>query len=160
MNTGVRSARPGTAREELRRNWRSVFSRGKSALYVSSLRTLTNTRTVAVSITGFDAIGYSEDQKMVSRGSDFTIVYNDLAPGEVVNFEVALKDATKQVKFVRCCHRGQHEANGRVVESEGGRSDRNSVISRAARCVVRKRSTKDIARDRTPDVERANPNIS
>jgi hypothetical protein len=80
MNTGVRSARPGTAREELRRNWRSVFSRGKSALYVSSLRTLTNTRTVAVSITGFDAIGYSEDQKMVSRGSDFTIVYNDLAP--------------------------------------------------------------------------------
>jgi hypothetical protein len=35
------------------------------------------------------------------EGSDFTIVHNDLAPGEVLNFKVALKDATKQVKFLK-----------------------------------------------------------
>jgi hypothetical protein len=38
---------------------------------------------------------------MVIEGSDFTIVHNDLAPGEVVNFKIALKDGTKQVKFVK-----------------------------------------------------------
>jgi hypothetical protein len=38
---------------------------------------------------------------MVVGGSDFTIVHNDLAPDEVVNFKVALKDAAKQVKFVK-----------------------------------------------------------
>ena len=63
--------------------------------------TLTNASTVAVLITGIDASGFDQDQKMVSRGSDFTIFRNDLAPGEVVNFKVALKDTAKQVKFVR-----------------------------------------------------------
>jgi hypothetical protein len=63
--------------------------------------TLTNTSTVAVSITGIDASGFNKDQKMVTRGSDFTIFHNDLAPGEVVNFKVALKDDAKQVKFVQ-----------------------------------------------------------
>jgi hypothetical protein len=63
--------------------------------------TLTNTSTVAVLITGIDAKGYDQDQKMVTRGSDFTIVRKDLAPGDVVNFKVALKDDAKQVKFVR-----------------------------------------------------------
>jgi hypothetical protein len=33
--------------------------------------------------------------------SSFTIVHNDLAPGEVVNFKVALKDDAKKVKFVQ-----------------------------------------------------------
>jgi hypothetical protein len=69
------------------------------ALIVSG--TLTNTSTVAVLITGIDAKGFNQDQKMVIEGSDFTIVHNDLAPGEVVNFKVALKDDTKQVKFVK-----------------------------------------------------------
>ena len=68
------------------------------ALIVSG--TLTNTSSVAVLITGINAKGFNQDQKMVSEGSDFTIVQNDLAPGEVVNFKVALKDGTKQVKFV------------------------------------------------------------
>jgi hypothetical protein len=63
--------------------------------------TLTNTSTVAVRITGIDAQGFSQDQKMVIEGTDFTIVHNDLAPGEVVNFKVALKDGAKQVKFVK-----------------------------------------------------------
>jgi hypothetical protein len=63
--------------------------------------TLTNTSTVAVSITGIDARGFNQDQKMVTRGSDFTIFHNDLAPGEIVNFKVALKDDAKKVKFVQ-----------------------------------------------------------
>jgi hypothetical protein len=69
------------------------------ALIVSG--TLTNTSAVAVKITGIDAKGFNESQKMVIGGSDFTIVHNDLAPGETVNFKVALKDTTKQVKFVK-----------------------------------------------------------
>jgi hypothetical protein len=69
------------------------------ALIVSG--TLTNSSTIAVQITGIDAIGFGRDQKMVIKGSDFTILHNDLAPGEVVNFKVALKDGTKQVKFVK-----------------------------------------------------------
>jgi hypothetical protein len=69
------------------------------ALIVSG--TLTNTSAVAVLITGIDAKGFNQDQKMVIEGSDFTIVHNDLAPGEVVNFKIALKDGTKQVKFVK-----------------------------------------------------------
>lgn len=69
------------------------------ALIVSG--TLTNTSTVAVQITGIDAKGFDQHQKIVIGGSDFTIVHNDLAPGEVVNFKVALKDGTKQVKFVK-----------------------------------------------------------
>jgi hypothetical protein len=69
------------------------------ALIVSG--TMTNTSTVAVLITGIDAKGFNQDQKMVITGSDFTIVHNDLAPGEVVNFKVALKDNAKLVKFVK-----------------------------------------------------------
>jgi hypothetical protein len=69
------------------------------ALIVSG--TLTNTSTVVVLITGIDAKGFNQDQKMVIEGSDFTIVHNDLAPGQVVNFKVALKDGTKQVRFVK-----------------------------------------------------------
>jgi hypothetical protein len=69
------------------------------ALIVSG--TLTNASTVAVLITGIDGKGFDQDQKMVIRGSDFTVAHNDLAPGEVVNFKVALKDGTKQVKFVK-----------------------------------------------------------
>jgi hypothetical protein len=46
-------------------------------------------------------IGFDQDQKVVVGGSDYTIVHNNLAPGEVVNFKVALKDGTKQVKFVK-----------------------------------------------------------
>ncbi len=68
------------------------------ALIVSG--TLTNTSRGAVLITGINAKGFNQDQKMVSEGSDFTIARNNLAPGEVVNFKVALKDGTKQVKFV------------------------------------------------------------
>lgn len=63
--------------------------------------TLTNTSTVPVLITGIDAKGFNQDQKFVARGSDFTVLHNDLAPGEVVNFKVALKDGAKQVKFVK-----------------------------------------------------------
>jgi hypothetical protein len=63
--------------------------------------TLTNTSTVAVKITGIDANGFSQDKKVIVRGSDYTIVHNDLAPGEAVNFKIALKDNTKQVKFVK-----------------------------------------------------------
>jgi hypothetical protein len=69
------------------------------ALIVSG--TLTNTSTVTVLITGIDAKGFNQDKKMVIQGSDFTVVHNDLAPGQVVNFKVALKDGTKQVKFVK-----------------------------------------------------------
>jgi hypothetical protein len=38
---------------------------------------------------------------MVIGGSDYTIVNNNLAPGEAVNFKVGLKDGAKQVKFVK-----------------------------------------------------------
>jgi hypothetical protein len=69
------------------------------ALIVSG--TLTNTSRAAVLITGINAKGFNQDQKMVSEGSDFTIARNNLAPGEVVNFKVALRDGTKQVKFVK-----------------------------------------------------------
>jgi hypothetical protein len=63
--------------------------------------TLTNSSAVAVQITGIDAIGFNKDQKIVTRGSDFTIFNSDMAPGEVVNFKVELKDDAKQVKFVQ-----------------------------------------------------------
>jgi hypothetical protein len=57
---------------------------------------------VAVLIAGiFGAKGFNQDQEMVVWGSDFTIDHDDLAPGEVVNFKVALKDGTKQVEFVK-----------------------------------------------------------
>jgi len=63
--------------------------------------TLTNKSTVAVLIKGVEAKGFDQNQKMVGEGSDFTIVHDDLAPGEVVNFKVALEDKTKQIKFVK-----------------------------------------------------------
>ena len=63
--------------------------------------TLTNTSTVVVLITGIDSKGFNQDQKMVVEGSAYTIVHNDLAPGQTVNFKVALKDGEKQVKFVK-----------------------------------------------------------
>jgi hypothetical protein len=69
------------------------------ALIVSG--TLTNSSEVAVQITGIYSKGFNKDQKMVTEDSAFTIVHNDLAPGEVVNFKVALKDGAKQVKFVK-----------------------------------------------------------
>jgi hypothetical protein len=69
------------------------------ALVVSG--TLTNRSTVEVQITGIDAKGFNQDQEMITSGSDFTIVHNDLLPGEVVNFKVALKDDTKLVRFVK-----------------------------------------------------------
>ena len=52
-------------------------------------------------VTGIDAKGFNQDQKLVIEGSAFTIVHNDLAPGEAVNFKVALKDDTKQIRFVK-----------------------------------------------------------
>jgi hypothetical protein len=70
-----------------------------NALIVSG--TLTNTNAVSVRITNISATGFNEDQKAVINGSDYTIMQNDLAPGETVNFKVALKDDTKQVKFVK-----------------------------------------------------------
>ena len=66
-----------------------------NALIVSG--TLTNSSEVAVQITGIYSKGFNKDQKMVTEDSAFTIVHNDLAPGEVVNFKVALKDGAKQV---------------------------------------------------------------
>ena len=63
--------------------------------------TLTNTSTVVVLITGIDSKGFNQDQKIVVEGSAYTIVHNDLAPGQTVNFKVALKDGEKQVKFVK-----------------------------------------------------------
>jgi hypothetical protein len=63
--------------------------------------TLTNSSAVPVQITGIDAKGFDQAERMVTRGSDFTVAHNDLAPGEVVNFKVALKDDAKQVKFVK-----------------------------------------------------------
>jgi hypothetical protein len=63
--------------------------------------TLTNTSTIAVLITGIDSLGFDQDQKIVDRSSDFAILHNDLAPGEVVNFKIALKDGGKQIKFVK-----------------------------------------------------------
>lgn len=64
------------------------------------LGTLTNTSAVAAKIRSIDSRGFNANRTMVVRGSDYTIVHNDLAPGETVNFKVALKDTTKQVKFV------------------------------------------------------------
>jgi hypothetical protein len=63
--------------------------------------TLTNTNAVPVRITKISATGFNRNKKAVIDGSDFTIVHNELAPGETVNFKVALKDDAKQVKFVK-----------------------------------------------------------
>jgi hypothetical protein len=70
-----------------------------SALIVGG--TLTNTNAVPVKITNISATGFNGDQKPVIEGSEFTIMRDELAPGETVNFKVALKDDTKQIKFVK-----------------------------------------------------------
>jgi hypothetical protein len=57
--------------------------------------------TVAIQITGIDASGFDDHQKMVTRGSDYSIIHDDLAPGEVVNFKVALKDDGKHVRSLK-----------------------------------------------------------
>jgi hypothetical protein len=100
--TAPESVAAPTPAESLRTNVISAIT-GKrwtsEALIVSG--TLTNASTVGVLVTGIDAKGFNQDQKMVTQGSDFTIVHKDLAPGEVVNFKVALKDDAKQVRFVK-----------------------------------------------------------
>ena len=63
--------------------------------------TLTNTKAVPVRITKISATGFNKNKKAVIDGSDFTIMHNELAPGETVNFKVALKDNAKQIKFVK-----------------------------------------------------------
>jgi hypothetical protein len=62
---------------------------------------VTNTNAVPVKIANISATGFNGDQKPVIDGSDFTIVRDELAPGETVNFKLALKDDTKQIKFVK-----------------------------------------------------------
>jgi hypothetical protein len=69
------------------------------ALIVSG--TLQNTNAVPVRIENLSATGFDKNQKRVIEGSDYTIVHNDLAAGETVNFKVELKDGTKQIKFVK-----------------------------------------------------------
>ena len=63
--------------------------------------TLTNPNAVPVRITKITTTGFNKNKKAVIEGSDFTIMHNELAPGETVNFKVALKDDAKQVKFVK-----------------------------------------------------------
>jgi hypothetical protein len=70
-----------------------------SALIVTG--SLTNTNAVPVRITKISATGFNKNKKAVIDGSDFTIVHDELAPGETVNFKVALKDDAKQVRFVK-----------------------------------------------------------
>jgi hypothetical protein len=69
------------------------------ALIVSG--TLKNTNALPVLIENISATGFDKNQNTVIAGSDYTIVHNDLAPGETVNFKMALKDATRQIKFVK-----------------------------------------------------------
>jgi hypothetical protein len=65
------------------------------------LGTLKNTNAVPVRIENLSAAGFDKDQKRVTEGSDYTIVHNDLAAGETVNFQVSLTDGTKQIRFVK-----------------------------------------------------------
>ena len=65
------------------------------------LGTLKNTNAVPVRIEKLSAAGFDKDQKSVIEGSDYTIVHHDLAAGETVNFQVSLKDGTKQIRFVK-----------------------------------------------------------
>ena len=69
------------------------------ALIVSG--TLTNTNAVPVTIAKISTTGFDKKRKPVIAGSDYTMVHNDLAPGETVNFKVALKDGTKKIRFVK-----------------------------------------------------------
>jgi hypothetical protein len=63
--------------------------------------TLKNTNAVPVRIENLGVTGFDKNRNRVIEGSGYTIVHNDLAPGETVNFEMALKDATRQIKFVK-----------------------------------------------------------
>jgi hypothetical protein len=65
------------------------------------LGTLKNTNAVPVRIENLSAPGFDKNQKRVIEGSDYTIVHNDLAAGETVNFQVSLTDGTKQIRFVK-----------------------------------------------------------
>jgi hypothetical protein len=65
------------------------------------LGTLKNTNAVPVRIENLSAAGFDKDQKSVIEGSDYTVVHHDLAAGETVNFQVSLKDGTKQIRFVK-----------------------------------------------------------
>jgi hypothetical protein len=65
------------------------------------LGTLKNTNAVPVRIENLSSAGFDKDQKRVIESSDYTIVHNDLAAGETVNFQVSLKDGTKQIRFVK-----------------------------------------------------------
>lgn len=69
------------------------------ALIVSG--TLKNTNAVPVRIERLSATGFDRNREKVIEGSDYTIVHNDLVAGETVNFEMVLKDATKQIRFVK-----------------------------------------------------------
>jgi hypothetical protein len=63
--------------------------------------TLKNTSAEPVRIKNLNAAGFDKNQKRVIESSDYTIVHNDLAAGETVNFKVSLKDRTKQIRFVK-----------------------------------------------------------
>jgi hypothetical protein len=62
---------------------------------------LTNTTAMRVNIANLSTAGFDKDQKAVIEASDNTIDHHELAPGETVAFTVTLKDATKQVRFVK-----------------------------------------------------------
>ena len=68
------------------------------SLFVSG--TLKNTNAVPVRIEHLNAAGFDKNLKRVIEGSQYTIVHNDLAVGETVNFEVVLKDGPKLIRFV------------------------------------------------------------
>ena len=63
--------------------------------------TLTNTNAVPVRVANLSTAGFDKDQKVVIAGSDYTIIHNDLTPGETVDFKAALKDGAKQIRFVK-----------------------------------------------------------
>jgi hypothetical protein len=65
------------------------------------LGTLKNTNAVPVRIENLSAAGFDKNQKRIIEGSDYTIVHNDLAAGETVNFQVSLTDGIKQIRFVQ-----------------------------------------------------------
>jgi hypothetical protein len=65
------------------------------------LGTLRNTNAVTVRIENLSAAGFDKNQKRVIEGSDYTVVHNDLAAGESVNFQLSLTDGTKQIRFVK-----------------------------------------------------------
>jgi hypothetical protein len=65
------------------------------------LGTLKNTNAVPVRIENLSAAGFDKNRKRVVEGPDYTIAHHDLSAGETVNFQVSLKDGTKQIRFVK-----------------------------------------------------------